>query len=276
LDPSSCAILGISTPDNDIRLDRDRRTAGKPVKVPEVVADKIYRLAATMLAGDSAALSDGFTCEELFSPVYRISGLGRLELFVAQVSVPRGPAWFFLILDDPLTGATTEVPPRIGSKWPMLFGAQDELVRLPLVTTVDLFGDDRREVVFEERVHNGTIYNGTVYHYFAMGPDLKLTPLLARETRVLDPTNDSRLYIREITPLGARRLTLDLYEVAAQWPARRKPLGSAFLERPPGGGPFRVVERHPLGDTHTKELVTLCDSAASDDAFLRDGCDFYY
>jgi hypothetical protein len=46
------------------------------------------------------------------------------------------------------------------------------------------------------------MYNAVVYHYFVAGPDLSLTQVLARETRLLSLAQD-RLIVPELTPLSA-------------------------------------------------------------------------
>jgi hypothetical protein len=194
---------------------------------------------------------------------------------VAEATVPTAVGYFILILHDPATGAVTRDPPWIGSKWPGLFGANDPLVKRPFVSKGDLRRDGGRQVVFEERVHNGNIYNGVVYHHFDIGADLALTRVLALETRVVS-LDDDALFVREIVRIAANRLRVELYEVPFPSGGPRRSLGRAILEAPGPGTPFRVTERHPGPEVHAHQLVTFCETARDDDAFLRDGCNHYY
>jgi hypothetical protein len=276
IDGSSCTPAGFVTADNDIRLDNDRRPAGKPIALPTAVSNKVRAIMVKTLAGDPE-LGDGLTCDALEESVYRVAGVGRPDLYVASVALPVGPSFFFLLLYDPASGALTESPPRIGSKWPQLFGAQDPLVRIPLVSQTDLFHDGHHQIVFEERVHNGTVYNAVIYHYFDIGPQLKLTRILARETRVLGLIDGNIEYTREFRPLSGDQLRLELYETTPKRNKHPKLLGYSILKRAGPECVFQVSERHPApGVAANAALVTDCDSSGSDDIVLRDGCDFYY
>jgi hypothetical protein len=276
LDPSSCVPSGLATDDNDIRLDDDRRPPGKPISLPEAVADRVRAAAAKMLARTLPELAEGLTCAMLLRPVYHVSGFGRANLFVAEADIPTAGGFFFVILHDPATGATTQDPPWIGSKWPQVFGTRDPLVRIPLVSSDDLFQNGRRQVVFEERVHNGTLYNGVIYHYFDVGAHMELIRVLARETRVLEPLRAESLYLRELAPMAADRMRLDMYETPIKQDGNRQQMGYSVLDRAGPGAPFHVTERHPLLGVDPHELVTFCETSGGDDTFLRKGCDFYY
>lgn len=280
VDPSSCSLSGIATDGNDIRLDRDKRPAGHAITLPKAVVEKVLAAAAEMLSEVPPEFSEGLTCDELlFYPVYRVSGFAWGQLFVAEADTPAGGGYFFLILYNPKTGAVTRDPIRIGAKWPQAFGARDPLLKFPLVSSSDLFHDGHQQIVFEERVHNGTVYNGVIYHYFYVGPDLRLIRILALETRVIAPLREQSIYSREVTPLGSHRLRMDIYETRLDNPGDRRPLGYAILDRANEGVPFHVAERHPQPGFDERELVTFAEleePSGGDDAFLRNGYTFYY
>lgn len=212
----------------------------------------------------------------LLSPVYRVGGFGQRDLFVAEIGIPTAGSYFLFYMYDTKTGAATENPPQVGSKWPQIEGVKDHLVRLPLVSSADLFGNGNRQVVFEERVHNGTEYNGVIYHYFDIGPQMELTHVLARETRVFPPDSSDNLYLRELTRVGTNKLRLDVYEASAKTVEDRRQLGYVILASGGPGTAFRVAGRHALPGFSSEELVSFCENSKYDDAFLRTGCDFYY
>jgi hypothetical protein len=203
LDPSTCHPRALVTSDNDIRLDQDDRPPGQPVKIAAPVIKRLQTAAKSLLAQLPPGTAEGMTCDDLLPHIYRVSLPKHRELFVAEIYVGLGVGYFYLIVHDPTTGAATRNPPRIGAKYPQSFGAGDPLVTKPFVSTADLFHNHQPQIVFEERVHNGTMYNAVVYHYFDIRPDLSLIRVLARETRLMALQPDGAIFIRELTPLSA-------------------------------------------------------------------------
>jgi hypothetical protein len=148
---------------------------------------------------------------------------------------------------------------------------KDELMKPPFVSSADLFQNHRPLIVFEERVHNGNMYNAVIYHYFAVGPNLSLTRVLARETRLLALNPQDGLFVRELTQLSPSRLRLDTLNVAHDGSSKRTDLGYVLLESSGPDAPFRVVERHAKAPRKFDCLVTCMDEPPSDDVFLREG-----
>ena len=275
LDPAGCTPTALATKDNDIRLEGDWRGPGNPIDLPAAVATQIQAAAARVIARVGAEIADGLACDDLLPPVYRVTGFGRFQLFVAEIRVATAGRFFYLVLHDPVTGAVTRDPPWLGAKLVAASGTDDPLIKTPLVSSADLFRNQRRQIVFEERVHNGTVYNGVVYHYFDVGPQLELIRVLARETRVVDPTRGDRIYQRELAVLKKSRLRLDLYAASPDGKIRREALGYTILESAGPGHAFRVVERHARDKSGARTLVTYSEGA-DDDAFLREGYRVYY
>ena len=80
LDPAVCALTGLATGDNDIRLDTDSRPPGRPIPVPSPVADQVRAAAVQMLARTSPEVAEDLDCSDLLRPVFRIRGFGGDEL----------------------------------------------------------------------------------------------------------------------------------------------------------------------------------------------------
>ncbi len=275
-DPSACHPQALVTSYNDIRLERDDRPPGKPATIPASVIERLRNAAKVLLSQVPPGTADGVTCEDLFPNTYRISIPEHRELFVAEIYVGRGNSFFHFIVHDPRTGAVTRNPPWVGAKWPQLFGAQDPLVKKPLVSSADLFQNHHPQIVFEERVHNGTMYNAVVYHYFDVRPDLSLTRVLARETRLMALEPDDAIFIRELSQLSPTRLRLDTFELLSPDSAQRKQMGYVVLQSAGPGIPFHVVQRDAKDLGYLNCLITCDDESPDDDAFLREGYTFYY
>jgi hypothetical protein len=276
-DVSSCQLKALATADNDLRLDRDDRLPGKAVLMPAPVVSQVRAAAKGLLARARPGTVEEVTCKRLFRNTYRISEPEHRQLFVSRIYVAYGSGFFYLILYDPVTGAVTEHPPHIWAPWTDEFGVRDELVKTPFVSSSDLFQNHQPQIVFEERVHNGTMYNAVIYHYFDIGPKLSMTRVFARETRLLALNPYDGIFVRELRRLSPSHLRLDTLKVgdsrASTTPAE---LGYVLLESPGPGAPFRVMQRHPRDPRKFDCLVTCMDGPPSDDVFLREGNPFYY
>jgi hypothetical protein len=274
--PSLCSPKALVTADNDIRLDGDSRPPGKMAVIPLPVMDKLHDATRQFLANVSPGAADGLSCKELFPAVFMVAAPAHRELFIAEIHPGLGASLFFLILYEPVTREVTQDPPRVGAYWPQIFGANDPLVKKPLVSFADLFQNHSPQIVFEERVHNGNMYNAVIYHYFDVGPHLALTRVLARETRVLALDPSERMFNRELTQLSPTSLRLDTVAACGTDSSRREELGYVILESPGPGVPFHVTLRHPKEPDLEAGLVTNMDESPGDDIFLREGNPFTY
>lgn len=273
--PPSCHLTAQVTPDNDIRLASDDRPGGKEVGVPPAVQSAIHAMAVELLRKMELS-PQWFRCGELYPAVFRISVAPGLYLYVADISLGSGVEYFVLVLSDPATGAVTKRPPLIHATSTQEFGWKDALLARPLVSFANFFGT-RPQLVFEERVHNGTVYNAVVYHYFEIGTGVAMTRVLAVESRAVAIGPHQGRITRELEPLGADRLRLEAFLQPADQPGARLELGYVVLESPGPGVAFHVKERHARDKDSRSILVTYCGSdTPGDDRFLRDGYTFHY
>jgi hypothetical protein len=211
----------------------------------------------------------------LFPHTYRISAPQHRELYVAEVTSVMGIDYFYLVLYDPPTGTVTQNPPRIWAKWTQGCGAKDPLLKTPYVSFADLFNNHHDQIVFEERVHNGTMYNAVVYRYFDVGTDLALTPILVRETRLLALEGDG-LFVRDLTQLSDTRLRLETSATSLKDLASRKEQGYVILESSDSNTPLHVAESH-LDNPHGFDCLVTCDfNSKGDDVSLSGGNAFRY
>ena len=153
------------------------------------------------------------------------------------------------------------------------------MLKRPYIALGDLRNDGHKQIVIEERGHNGTIYNAAVYRYFDLGDDLTLTNVLALEARAYDPFFDGDASIeRTLTPIDATHVRIDQTYVSGK---KRISGGYAVLESTGRGKPYRVRERHGL-DKRVSPHFELCNdslislSGEDDNTFLKDGHGLYY
>jgi hypothetical protein len=275
---ASCHLSAVITPDNDIRLDDDNRPPGRNTELPSKVLGEVRALGAQMLRTSDAPDPYPGECNDLFGKVFRIPVSRGVYLYAAEVSPISAIKLLFLILYDPATGAVTRNPPKIDVKSTQMFGSKDPLLDKPLISFADLLQNHRRQIVVEERVHNGTMYNGVVYNYFDVGTDLSLTQVLALEKRVLAIGAQEGLIVRSVERSGHNQLRLDSFLTPEGKPRERQELGYVILETAGPGTPFHVKQRHPKSKDSDSILVTYSGAIApgSDDAFLRNGYTFHY
>jgi len=261
-----------------MRLDDDRRASGKTAEIPSAVLNKIRALGAHALRQIEAPDPYPGECEDLYGKIFRISAAPSLYLYAAEISPVSPIKLLFLILFDPATGALTTDPPKVDVKSTQMFGWKDPLLHQPLISFADLLHNRRRQIVVEQRVHNGTMYNAVVYNYFEIGSDLSLTRILAFEQRAYAIGAREEQIVRTLERAGPNRLRLASLMKPDGAPHRQQDLGYVILESPGPGLPFQVKERHPKSKESDTILVTYSDAvgSSSDDTFLREGYTFHY
>lgn len=274
-----CSAPAFAGADNDIRIHNDDPQAGTAVTLPKAVEEAMNANTGWLTRGSREEADteylDSVRCADVYELVNRIDIAGGLQLYVVHASGRFTTYYYILYLYDPATGKVTKQPPILYGKW-----ASPDFVHRPYVTMADLRGDGTRQIVFEEQVHNGTVYNGIVYNYFDMMPDMELHRVLALEAETHDPDWPQNLFIRTLRRLDARHQRIDLFFTRDGSP-RQDFVGYAIVEGDGLGSPFHVVERHaekktfsPIVGDNAGILITM--SMEEDDAFLCNGYTLYY
>ena len=275
-DVHQCRLNALHPADNDIRLDGRRRAGDRPAPLPTPVARAILDHVSDIAKKQFTVpewREPRQTCAEIFAPVLRLDGPEGLEVYVAPRSFLLGNSVDYFFVYDASSGAVTRSPPLIYTKWSKAFEAADRLIAPPIVRTAPGMEGRPPLLVVEERTHNGNVYDAAVYHYFELRTDMSLTQILAVEARAMLLSDPDEYTERKATWLSANRIRLDVSSRSRRAIGAR---GSVTLERAQAGQPFHVAARDPAPGTRPDALVTYCESAKSDDAFLRLGCDFYY
>jgi hypothetical protein len=146
-DPASCHLSGLATPDNDIRIYGDDRLPRRPVPIPSAVSDKFRKVARRIFAQAPPEQKEGANCENVFPGAYRITLAHKRLLFVAKIYVDYFQ-YFVLIVYDPATAAMTRNPLQIRADWMESFGAKDDLMKTPFVSSADLYQNRQPQILF--------------------------------------------------------------------------------------------------------------------------------
>ena len=267
--------------DNDIAFRRD--SSDQVLAAPEPVAVRIRALVAAEGAEELRRGSSIASLRSWFGPTYRIRMPDHRYLFIFRIRLYEGemPA-DCLIVFDTASGAVTQNPFLINAVWTENFWTwessvwpgRDPLLKPPFVAFDDVNQDGRQEIVYEQRVHNGTDYNAVIYHYLDVGPDLALHRVLAHEARVVDEGTfpEEGLITRTIRKTQPNELLLEtVREGPTSHPKSGEKLGDVLLRSDGPDRPFHVVKRRAVDPKYDSWLVSFASN--DDDTSLRDGYD---
>jgi len=275
-DLGHCRLRAVHPADNDIRLDVPAPKDARPVPLPPPVARAILDRATSVARSwfsEEEWRAARRRCGDIFAPILQIDGPDGLALYVAPRDFGFGGSVDHLLMFDPRSGAVTPSPPLIYTKWSMESGPSDPLIKAPVVRFQAGEGGRRPLIVVEERTHNGNVYDAAVDRYFEIGANMALTQVLAVEARAIILGDRDEYTERKATFLTPESVRID---VSSRSPRHLGARGSVTLERPGPGAPFHVARRMPADGRSGQGLITYCDTARSDDEFLKVGCDFYY
>jgi len=260
----------------DISFHQTRPAIWRTVPVPRAVARSILDRATA----DAKSISTADQWREsrvdcalaFYYPAFEVNGPAGLRLYAAPRYFPVENSVDYLVMFDPRSGVATRSPPLIYTKWAGIF-THDPLIKRPIVRMRPATRGWPPLLIVQERVHNGTAYDAAIDRYFEIGKDMALTQVFAVEARAIYDWGRQEYTERKATFLTPNRVRID---VTLQAPGKAAARGGVLLERDRAGQPFHVARRMPARGHAADDLVTTCDTAKSDDDFLRVGCDFYY
>ena len=250
--------------DNDCSLQKPYvRPGSRLVRLPDAVRKKICEV--TLEQFRSTAFEGPTRYAHLFGPVFRIQAPDRatLRLYVYRVRSIMTEFNMVLLLHDTRTGQVTPRPVSFSGRW---LGEADPLLLLqrPYVSFDDLNLDGWAEVVFQERVHNGTEFNAVWYEYLSVGDDLSLTPIFTLETR-MSPGYDLRrlggdgFVIRTIDKPAPNRIIVRSRLAEKPFGPGDREAGYVVLESPDARSSFRVKETVVYVELYRRLLLNLID-----------------
>ena len=166
---------------NEPYEDRD----SERVKLPEPVWKKMCQVTLKKFLNTFYEGIEPQKYSGLFGPVFhiRIPKHQCLRLYVyVMKGIGTESDTFCLILYNSLTDEATSKPVCFSGRW--MYGNWPWIpIKKPFVDFNDLNLDGNPEIVFKERIHNGTELNAIVHHFLHVGSDPSLTPIFRLEKR---------------------------------------------------------------------------------------------
>jgi hypothetical protein len=202
----------------------------KRVKLPEPVWKKMCQVTLKKFLG---TFYEGIKPQKysgLFGTVFCINVPDRqyLHLYVYFINgIGTDSDIICLILYDCHRAKVSPQPHCFSGRW--MYGRWPAIpISKPFIDFNDLNLDGNPEVVFKERIHNGTCLNAIVHHFLHIGGDLSLTPIFRLESLSCGYDGRAGYLIRTIEKPEPNQL---LVRVSAK-PQREgeKKVGYVFLE----------------------------------------------
>jgi len=240
--------------DNDYVYDEPYEEMGsKRVRLPDAVRVKICAVTLQQFRSTYYETVLPKKYFDLFGPVFRIRVPGdkQRHLYVYKVYTVMHFFDLVLILHDCGTDKVTPNPPRFSGRW--MEGRKNlVLMKPPLVNFDDLNLDGNPEVVFQERLHNGTDANAAVYRFLHIGNALSLSPIFHLETRLTlayhryaerDGPFAYLYLIRSIEKVKSNRIVVRVSLSTDPFKKGKEQAGFVALESPKASSPFEVKEK---------------------------------
>jgi len=264
-------MTAVARSDNDISFST---LDGRRVAIPLPVQRKIDALAVEACFRLRAYSNDTLELARFYTGAFVIFGPDSLAVYVFDRGDEFGNGTYFFILIDPTKSRLTPAPVAIFAKWA---SDNDDACQRPFVTFEDLDHDGRPELVVRERTHNGTSYNACVRHYYQIGTDLSLWPILAVEERSLQDVSTANTWLlRRVRYISPDSLSIATFLSVPGQSDRQ--VGEVVVTKHPTAvyhtTNYRLVDTHVLDPKYRDALVT--DSPAHDENFLLTGRTLWY
>ncbi|MCF7975631.1 MAG: leucine-rich repeat domain-containing protein [Phycisphaerae bacterium] len=143
----------------------------------------------------------------------------------------------------------------MGTGWPLVpMGA-------PCVDFDDLDLDGQLEIVFKERIHNGNVLNAVVHHFFHVGSDLCLVPILRLEKYTCSPFSlrqdgRDRYLVRSVEKVGPGRIHVRVSLSADPFAQGEQGIGYILFESAGVSSTFGVKETFTyVGEKGWSEMI---------------------
>jgi hypothetical protein len=255
-------LTAIARADNDCVPDEPYADRGaQQVSLPAAVRNKIH--AVTLADFQSRNFEILTRLATRYGPVFRVTPprASHRHLYVFKLRTVMDLFDLVLILHDRRTDAVTPRPVRFSTRW-MSRRKGWRLVKPPLVRFDDLDQDGQDEIVYQVRIHNGTMINAVAYHYLHVGHDTSLAEVFVRETRLVNlfaPAGDPHAFIlRDIEKLGPGRIRLRTTLADTPFRSGGDEAGSVELCRERPGSRFRESARRVRLPRYERLLLNVC------------------
>lgn len=159
------------------------------------------------LSKEDSLIADEYLKKNYFSKIYKwkIRNENINIFFVVLNSVITGEGiYVFASKNDKITNK-----PFFYGKWidENNYDINNRWLTKPLVSYHDINGDNKKELVLKEQVHNGSVYDAVIIHYLNVNESLEIKDIIHLET-IARINNDSQNYIERIPEFKANDLRL--------------------------------------------------------------------
>jgi hypothetical protein len=239
--------------DNDYVFNEPYEDEGsKLVELPEPVRKKMCQVTLKKFHDTFFESIKPQKYSGLFGPVFRIRipDSDHLHLYVYIINgIGTYSDVFCLILHDCHTNEVTPNPVCFSGRW--MYGHWPAIpVKKPFVDFNDLNLDSNPEIVFKERIHNGTELNAIVHHFLRIGSDLSLALIFRLEERSYHHcfndcfiTGRPGYIIRTIEKQETNRILVGVSVSTEPFKEGKMKVGHVVLESINASSPFTVKEQ---------------------------------
>lgn len=238
----------IARVDNDYAFEEPYKTNGSiDVNLPISVRNKICEVTLREFFRNFYETIEPKKYSELFGPIFRINVPHReyLHLYIYKLYTVMHYYDFVLLLHDSRNNNVTLSPARFSGtfmygRWPTI------PLERPYVKFEDINLDGNVEIVFKERIHNGTELNAIVHHFLHIDDDLSLVPIFHMETcsyhSYLDGRQPGYLY-RTIEKLNPNQILINVSASTGPQGDKDPKIGSVILGSDSPSSPFTVKQQ---------------------------------
>lgn len=236
--------------DNDYVFNKPYEDAdSKRVKLPGPVRKKVCEVTLRRFLGEFYEGIKPQKYSGLFGPVFciRIPDRENLLLYVYIINgIGTDSDTMCLIVHDCDSGRVSPHPVCFSGRW--MYGCWPGVpIGKPFVDFNDLNLDGNSEIVFKERIHNGTDLNAVVHHFIHINSDLRLIPVLRLEKYARNhffSMKDSRdrFLIRSIEKISPGKINVRVSLSADPLEQGEREVGWVVLESPGRSSAFGVKE----------------------------------
>lgn len=240
----------IVRPDNDYVFNKPYEDEdSKRARLPGPVRKKVCEVTLKKFLGQ---FYDGIKPQRysgLFGPVFCIQVPDREHLLL-YVYIIKGIGTYSdticLIVHDCVTDGVSPNPVCFLGQW--MYGRWPGVpIGKPFVDFNDLNLDGNSEIVFKERIHNGTDLNAVVHHYLHINSDLCLIPILRLERYSYNHYSSmkdggDRYLIRSIEKISPGKINVRLSLSADPFKQGKEEVGYVLFESAGASSAFGVKE----------------------------------
>ncbi len=197
--------------------------------------------------------------------VFKVKYSAKVNIYILKLTMFNKIEYTFLLYNQ-IGNHISSLIPFINGKWmdneEEGFYEDSKLISKPLIYFEDLTGDNCKEIIIKERVHNGTAYNAVIEHIFQLDSYMNLKKLLCVESICLTMSESQTI---------KRKFKYGIIDVSL-WEKERfiKKIASIKLSQ----DPYQITSRKVFDEKF--DAVIISYSGVPEQLFLQKGYLFKY